>query len=302
MPPGGWNAQNFATRNGQRLVVDFVNVKRSAQARGMRVMSAYLAKYFRQQIEAVCAHAVAHAERTGHKAAGDYAPIVFNFGANEQIWAEALKAIFGAEADIEIVTATMPLYQSVIDETMQKTSGLIGEDVTRAMSNGATRRAQEMCKKVTRINDTTRDRLRATIEDGLANQLNVYEMTKSIRARVPEIATNRIPTIARTEMGNAVDAGSKETFANSRAVTYVSVVGCEAIEPGIPTWHGVPTCNIQNVPAHAVNELEFHINHTGCIVPSGFRNDDGSAEHYATEEGDPKDNSRLPSAMQEDGE
>ena len=55
-------------------------------------------------------------------------------------------------------------------------------------------------------------------------------------------------------------------------ITHVSVIGCEAREPGSPQYRGESTCNIQDVPINDADKLEFHPNHTGTIVPSRFRN------------------------------
>jgi hypothetical protein len=101
-------------------------------------------------------------------------------------------------------------------------------------------------------------------------------------------------------MGKAADAGAAAAYKSNPAITYVSVVGCQAIEPGIPTYHGIPTCNIQNVPVHDCDKLEFHINHTGCIVPSGFKDTSGQTEHVPTAEGSPDENQDLPTSLQDD--
>ena len=96
------------------------------------------------------------------------------------------------------------------------------------------------------------------------------ETAKYLRGNFPERSRNRISTIARTELGQAADEGRKQSMKDLGTVTHVSVIGCEAREAASPTYRGESTCNIEDVPIGDMDTLEFHINHTGTIVPSRF--------------------------------
>ncbi len=73
-----------------------------------------------------------------------------------------------------------------------------------------------------------------------------------------------------------MDAAALQAYLDGKVVSHISVIGCEAVEEGIPEYKGVPTCNIRNVPVEDAHELAFHINHTGTMVPTGFYNSDGT--------------------------
>ena len=137
-------------------------------------------------------------------------------------------------------------------------------------------RSRDLASKVGRINDTTRERLNRQLRFSIENNLTVFEAIERIRDNVQSIASNRVPTIVRTEMGRAADEAVKHSMVWSGVVTHLDVVGCASIERGIPTLQGVPTCNIERVPIELEGQLEFHINHTGAIVASAFRQSNGN--------------------------
>ena len=54
----------------------------------------------------------------------------------------------------------------------------------------------------------------------------------------------------------------------------VSVIGCEAREPNSPKFDGESTCNFADLEIERLDEflaVGFHPNHTGVLVPSGFK-------------------------------
>jgi hypothetical protein len=134
-------------------------------------------------------------------------------------------------------------------------------------------RAQRMAEQVTRINETTRRRLVDALKRGMADGQTIPEIVKSVRASVPEIHESRIPNIVRTEIGRAIDEGTKEALKRSKTVTHVSVVGCVGREPNSPQIDGQSTCNFQDLAIERIELLVFHPQHTGCITPSRYVND-----------------------------
>ena len=64
--------------------------------------------------------------------------------------------------------------------------------------------------------------------------------------------------IARTEAGNAWDSGAFLNYQELGFATF-DVVGCE---------DSITDCNRTDIKLEEVDGLEFHPNHTGCLVPS----------------------------------
>lgn len=273
LPPGGWTQEEFNTRNGARLVTDIIRVYRAVIGRTKKDFSIFLRGYFNAQLEALIDY-VSGSPRTRK---GAKAPTILDLGGSqEMLWAMAMEEVF-RNANLDITIKVLPKYQSAAAQAYEQTSVLLGNELAKKNSVAILRRAQGLCQQVTRINNTTKDRLSSTINTGLKNDLTVTEMIALIRDRFPQIAENRIQTIARTEMHRAADEGVKQALRESKTVTHVSVIGCRAIEPGIPTYKGIPTCNIQNVPLADIDQLSFHPNHTGAIVASAFRDTTGAA-------------------------
>lgn len=269
VPAGGWTDEQFRTENGRQLLIDLFNVQRFATARGVRKMAKLLNRIFKRQFDLLIDRVL---ERQAMKA-----PILINPAGDEALWVSALNQVFGefglgGQITAELVEGTAQAATGVIDDVMRGVSvNLGGGSFTREQAVRNLDKGYRIGQNITRINETTRDRIRRTIERAIWEQdLTVAETAKVLRERFPQICRNRISTIARTEMGRAADWANIKSIQESQVVTHVSVFGCEAIEPNIPTYGGVPTCNIQNVPVADAGMLDFHINHTGVIVPSKF--------------------------------
>lgn len=275
VPPEGWNSDTFSGRNGVELLRDIVKINKSATARGMRVLSKFFKAYWDRKLEELIAYVI---QRGGVRKAFT---IDLDVPSEGSLWAEAIEEVF-KEDDMEVMAEVLPAIQSVASETYGRTMILLGADADPGANQAVLKRSKELARKVTRVNDETRKRLGAEIEKSIDEGATVYETIEILRKRFPEISANRIPTIARTEMGRASDEGIKQALKMSSTVTHVSVIGCEAIEKNSPTYKGIPTCNIENVPIEDIDMLEFHPNHTGTIVPSRFRGEDGSSKPVPT--------------------
>jgi len=232
---------------------------------------------------------------------------------SEGLWEDVITEVLG-DSNLGIVARTIrafqPSVQSVIDHIFTKTKVVVpppmppqyltgeGDEginelipvayhttpevappplpTARQQSQRINKRAAEICEKVTRINATTRDRLRMVFKREIKKGSTMGEIIKVVEDNFPYIATNRIPTIVRTELSNAANEGQIMSFEESLSVTHCSVYGCQAVEDASPTYRGFHTCAIQNVPVADLRLVEFHINHTGSWVPTGFRNNDGT--------------------------
>lgn len=283
VPPGGWTHENFTGTAARRLVADMVNIRRSASLRGSRMMTKPLAEVMRSQVDKVIA-------RVENRMAVSYsgkAPVVrIPVAQHQGIWAEALAYVFEQEGeDMAVINAVRPGLQSVASVVSTRTAEVLGAAVGPGSARALQTSVDTIARQVTRINETTRDRLAREIANAIDEGEHPFEVMERVRRRVPEIATNRVPTIVRTEMGRAADAAALRAMKDSNTVTHVSVTGCQAIEAGIPTFRGVPTCNIKNVPIEYSGSLTFHINHTGAIVASGFKTALGHTANLPLREG-----------------
>lgn len=271
VPAGGWTQQAFQTAAGARLTQDLIMAQRAAVGRGMRVLAPKLARFFRTQAEQILERfARKYSNRTGAATKAAYS-VNLAPGPHQSLWAAAIGEVL-QEMGLEFESIMTGAIQSTADTAFRNSAALLGGvGQTASPQPRVNQRVRRLAARVTQITETTRERLnrelaRAIEKDGLT----VAETVKRMRERFPQISAGRIPTIVRTEMGQAADEGRKEALKSNGTVRTVSVIGCEAREPGSPTYRGESTCNIKDVPITDIDMLIFHINHTGTIVASSF--------------------------------
>lgn len=272
------NADRKASRDLEQIHRDLIRMRRLLMVEGMRTMTVL----FRDFIEETLAEFVARVlARLQARAAGvpdtksDRRPtnidVEINFGAtNESVWASVLDEVLGEQANVRLVTEYLPAAQSIAARAYERTSIVLGEELAADSNLSILRRAQTLAREVTQINETTRKTLANRLATGVAEGATAYEVAQQIKAEIPEIAAKRIPTIVRTEVGRALDEGTKQAIIESSTITHVSVIGCKAREANSPQYNGGSTCNAIDVPVYDVDKLRFHPNHTGAIVPSRF--------------------------------
>jgi len=189
---------------------------------------------------------------------------------HEDLWAQALADVL-QEAGLDFSMNLAGAIQGGVDAAYATTASLMGV-VARPGTQGVLNyRAQMLGQRITRISDTTRSMFQQILGNGIQDNLTPVEMAEVLRSRFPQMASWRTAMIARTEMGMAADAGRIQGLQESEVVTHVSVIGCEAREAHSPSYRGESTCNISDVPIEDAETLDFHPNHTGCIVPSRMR-------------------------------
>ena len=255
-----------------RIARDMIITRRTLMRDGIRTMSEMLSAFFDDRLNTICDRVLERAATRAATVPGQKNDrgVEFSMGMNEAVWASVINEVLGTEANIQLVTEFVPIVQSVAARAYERTSIFIGEELAADSSTTILRRAQNMAKEVTRINETTRANLVKTIERTMQEGQTIVEAVRTIRAEIPEIAARRIPTIARTEIGNAVDQGTIQALKESASVTHASVIGCKAREANSPQYNGGSTCNAVDVPVFDLDKLRFHPNHTGCIVASKF--------------------------------
>lgn len=274
IPDGGWTHENFVGQDKENLQQDILFVRRSAILNGMRSLSASLTKLMTEQIERVIEAALGSFSRLYGipiKAFTEGRKEDFDFEVPNEatLWASAVEQEL-ARTGVEVVALLTPAIQSTASNIFDKVNLLLGLRPTAAQINGLGIRVREIATQVGSVNETTRLRLQETIARAIREDKTVFETAEILRRRIPQIATYRVPTIVRTELGNAADSAVKESMHASGVVTHFDVIGCEAIELDSPRYMGIPTCNIKGVPLRDRNLVRFHPNHTGAIVPSAF--------------------------------
>lgn len=263
VPPEGWSDVSFA-QQGQRLMIVMARTAKIVQRKAVPHIAAIARTLLNKQTEAVVNRVLTSASRY---------TVEFSFSQHEALWAQAIADVF-AEANLEAVVELVPPIQSVMGQGYSKTSILLGQPDDPSGNGTIARRAREIAQKITGINDTTRNVFDRTIRGAITDGLTVTETAERVREKVKGINQSRSMTIARTETSNAWTQGAASSFLESETLTHVSVIGCEKEEPTSPQWMGRSTCNYPDLPITdltAFLEVNFHPNHTGVIVPTGFR-------------------------------
>jgi hypothetical protein len=268
----------FLTNNGRQLSKDLLNAQRAAKAKGARMLTKPLTAVMRGQVEKVLELFERGLQRYAGVSAtrGAKALVTLQVGQHGELWAQAINDAFRILGK-DVQATIQPVMQSVADDVLDKTTTLLtGGKPSVASKRVMQQSVNEIATQVTRINKTTQTSLARLISKAIDDGKSPGEVMEEVRRKLPQIGTNRVPTIVRTEMGRISDRAVIRSMKDSAVVTHVSVEGCEAIEQGIPTFRGTPTCNIKNVPIEYAGDLQFHINHTGAITASGFRQENGT--------------------------
>lgn len=278
VPEGGWTHENFTGQARDDLRADMLTLRRAAILRGLRTLSPSLQKIMEDQVNRVIETALNGfarlygIPRKSFDTKEDFDFVVPN---HASMWADAIEQEM-SRAGVEITVAMTPPMQSVGGDVFEKVNLSLGHKPTSAQVNSLGTRMRTVASKVGGISDTTRERLVRYVGQSIKEGATVFETAEKLRQKMPSLAANRVPTIVRTELGNAADEAVKHAMKVSGVVTHFDVIGCEGIEPNIPTFRGTPTCNIRGVPIQYENEIRFHPNHTGAIVAGAFRQEDGN--------------------------
>ena len=311
VPAGGWTQQTFQTAQGKKLMRDVLMVRKLAIRSAAPKLTKALKAMFEDEVSQVLgefASRVAAYHKTGKTIGSNLVSVVLTLNVpdgSERMWEDALEAVFAEDPTKgRILKVFKPHYQSVMANITHKTSVLIPprysggrpsspvipvtyvetpklppnpKPLTQAEFNKLiTAKADNLCNLVTGISETTKKRMRRIFQEKLDAGATMGDVIQTFRDSFPQIAASRIPTIVRTELGRAANEAQILSFKNSLSVTHCSVVGCQAVEENSPTYRGFHTCNIRNVPVEDLELVEFHINHTGSWVPTGFFNSDGT--------------------------
>lgn len=280
VPEGGWTQENFYTENGVRLVQDWVKMNRSATTKNARMLARTLKALIEKILYEIADRMEDIAELSEKKQVYAYQrKNTVLSGVWGNVISEVLRDFSG-----DVQEAVQPYMQSTADDVVDKGRQLLGSSVTRTDTTTITNSVRQAAREITSVPATIRDKINRIIQREYDKGSSVFDTIAAVRRQTPSLAAGRIATIVRTELGRAADIANIQA-AMEGTCTHMSVIGCETIERTY-TYRGLPTCNIQNVPINECMNVRFHPNHTGCWVPSAFRQSDGSVPEL-----DPRSNS-----------
>lgn len=280
VPEGGWTQENFYTENGVRLVQDWVKMNRSATTKNARMLARTLKALIERILYEIADRMEDIAELSEKKQVYAYQrKNTVLSGVWGNVISEVLRDFSG-----DVQEAVQPYMQSTADDVVDKGRQLLGSTVNRTDTTTINNSVRQAAREITSVPNTIRDRINRIIQREYDKGSSVFDTIAAVRRQTPSLAAGRIATIVRTELGRAADIANIQA-AMEGTCTHMSVIGCETIERTY-TYRGLPTCNIQNVPINECMNVRFHPNHTGCWVPSAFRQSDGSVPEL-----DPRSNS-----------
>lgn len=192
------------------------------------------------------------------------------------IWESAMEQE-ARESSLTNLLNIQSMHSNVSERVYQSVAEILQSDVRPSMLSEVAARSSSHTPLIRGILETTKQGIRSLVDRMVTAGKSFSDTVKAVKAKAKEIAGGRAGTIARTESVRATNVGVTMAAKHSWEITHISIVGCTAVEWRGPAFYmGLPTCNIQNVPAKDGDTLEFHPNHTGFIQIAGTVNADGS--------------------------
>lgn len=278
IPKEGWNRATFI-RNGLPMIRAMHRTAQIVTKQNTAHVARLASELFHVQLSEVLSRFLNidrafHGGRSATKKEPD--PLEIFVGADKNLLLNILSQVLGNSAPA-IRAKVLPPVQSVMAQGYAKTSALLGQ-VAEDHSVGLQIRSRRLAEKITGLSDRTRNKFENLLTEAVDNKLSVVETVRKIQKEIPKFNAARAITIARTELGNAWTQGALQSFKESSTITEVSVIGCDSREEerwSQPSYQqylyrGESTCNIQDVPIGDAEKLNFHVNHTGTIIPSAF--------------------------------
>ncbi|MFA5114389.1 MAG: phage portal protein [Candidatus Margulisiibacteriota bacterium] len=148
----------------------------------------------------------------------------------------------------------------VMLRAIEDVNGALGTEVEASVENPqVTAGIARLAQKVTLVNQTTKDAIDAEIRAGVDAGESIADLKARIEGIYDQARGYRAEMIARTESAAAYDRGSILSY-KAADIQFVDVIGCTTFEPD-------SDCGATHIPIDEADGLEFHPNHTGCIVP-----------------------------------
>jgi HK97 family phage portal protein len=264
-PQGVWRLKDFSDNETvARIQRDFLRIGRQSQNYKMPATINMVTEFLNGQIARVI---------DNFNALKSFKPI--HTKVSEDVHKEAMRIVAEIwNRDIEdplIKQIFNSAWQSGADKGLDDVSSILTFEIDPDDARAEiAKRVNTMRETGPRVNEFTRELLGRTIANGIEAGENQAEIAKRIQAEMDDYNTSRPLRIARNEIAEAYRQGARVGMKQGQVITHVSVVGCEDREPNSPTYRGESTCNIDDVPMEDVDQLNYHVNHTGMEVPSKF--------------------------------
>jgi len=180
-------------------------------------------------------------------------------------------------ARLENTLNIQSMHNEVSERAYRAAAEIMQVDVRPSLISEVAARSASRTPLIAGILETTKSAVRTAVDAAIRAGKGIRETLAAVRAKATKIAKGRSGVIARTESVRATNVGVGLAAKHSWVVTHISVVGCTQVEWRGPAFYrGLPTCNIQNVPAQDAETLDFHPQHTGFYAISGTMGPDGS--------------------------
>lgn len=182
---------------------------------------------------------------------------------------KAIKAIsaddiFNFEKEsAELVKAIRKGHIAVIMKAIQDANGILGTEVDSSTSNPqVTARIGKLARNVTKVNNTTKDKISAAIKEGVDAGESIGELKKRVEEVFTQAKGYRAEMIARTESASAYGQGSYLSYVDAEIKT-LDLFGCDQPTDAYP-------CNETGVDINDFDEVdaERHPQCTGAWLPS----------------------------------
>jgi hypothetical protein len=266
--PKRWTAHQFVLQ-GRLLIIGLARLAKLTQRRATPYVAGKAVSILRGQINEVIR--IASSRAPGTRKPGDSTLTLV--AQHEAIWLQAIDEVF-RDAGLKVQLELVPPIQSVMAQGYSKTGFLLAQPANAEVSQQIASKARDVAAKITRINQTTKDQIERVVRQGVADGITVPDVSQRLRDHMGPITHSRSLTIARTELSNAWAQGSAAAFKESNTLEIMDVIGCEAREDGPFQYKGESTCNYTGLPKtelDAFMAVGWHPNHTGTLVPAGFR-------------------------------
>jgi hypothetical protein len=177
---------------------------------------------------------------------------------------------------LENILHLQSMHNEVSERAFRAAAQIMQTEVRPSIISEVAARSSSHTPLLAGIWETTKSAVRTAVEAAIKAGKNFRDTLALVRQKAQQIAKGRSGVISRTEAVRATNVGVATAARRSPVVSHISVVGCMFVEwKGPHFYRGLPTCNIQNVPASDVDSLEFHPNHTGFFAVSGITDSNG---------------------------
>lgn len=275
IPKEGWTGQTFR-KNGLPMIRAMYRISQIVRRQAQADVARRAAQVFDLQLEELIRRFLVLDRGFSRRSVKAGSDLEIFLEADKNLFLDLINQVLkdtGSKTRAKIIGPV----RSVMDQGYAKTSMLMGQ-VAKEGNSALAARALNLADKITDISERTRGQFRRILTEAVDEKLSVASTVRRLRKEMPKLNGQRALVIARTELNRGWYEGAVQSFKESSTLTHVSIIGCESIEqerwdqPSFQQymWNGKGTCNAEDVPVQELDKLNFHPQHTGSPVPSGF--------------------------------